>query len=75
MAASWHHCVEHCLSGAAEHKENIVSVQVYLLLVASAPGCVNLLFECENVFFNVTFGAFVCFALLYFNVPLFCVFN
>lgn len=29
---------------AAEHKENIVSVHVYLLLVAPALGCVNLLF-------------------------------
>lgn len=64
MAASWHHCVWHCLGGgcAAEHKENIVSMQVYLLLVAAAPDCVNLQFEWKNCFLKCAFWS-VCFAL------------
>lgn len=65
VAASWQQCVQHCLGGgyAAEHKENIVSVQVYLLLIAPALGCVNQLFKWKKSCEICVLVCVVCFAL------------
>lgn len=58
---------------AAEHKENIVSVQVHLLSVAPALGCVNLLFvsggrkvvKCAFWFVCLFVFALYCFIPMY----------